>query len=81
WVRPLQRILCVFDGEVVAFDVDGIESGDLTEGHRFMGSGQPFRARDFDAYAAGLAANFVALDVEERKARILEGAKTLCFAR
>ena len=81
WVRPLQRILCVFDGEVVAFDVDGVESGDLTEGHRFMGSGRPFRARDFDAYAAGLAANFVVLDVEERKARILEGAKTLCFAR
>ncbi|MCI3182229.1 glycine--tRNA ligase subunit beta [Caulobacter sp. CCUG 60055] len=81
WVRPLQRILCAFDGEVVTFDVDGIESGDLTEGHRFMGSGRPFRARDFDAYAAGLAANFVALDVEERKARILEGAKTLCFAR
>lgn len=81
WVRPLQRILCVFDGEVVPFQIDGIPSGDLSEGHRFMGSRAPFRARSFDGYAAALQANFVVLDVEERKSRILEGARTLCFAR
>ena len=81
WVRPLQRILCVFDGEVIPFQIDGIPSGDLSEGHRFMGSRAPFRARSFDQYAAGLRANFVALDVDERKSRILEGARTLCFAR
>lgn len=81
WVRPLQRILCVFDAEVVPFEIEGIISGDMTEGHRFMGSRAPFRARHFDAYAAGLEANFVVLDPEERKARILEGARTLCFAR
>ncbi len=81
WVRPLQRILCVFDGEVVPFEIEGIVSGDMTEGHRFMGSRAPFRARHFEAYAAGLEANFVVLDPEERKARILEGARTLCFAR
>ncbi|MEL7283756.1 MAG: glycine--tRNA ligase subunit beta, partial [Pseudomonadota bacterium] len=34
WVRPLQRIVCVFDGAVVPFEVDGIASGDETEGHR-----------------------------------------------
>lgn len=81
WVRPLRRILCVFDGEVVPFSIEGIPSGDLSEGHRFMGDGKPFRARNFDDYAAGLAAHFVVLEPEERKARILEGARTLCFAR
>jgi len=81
WVRPLRRILCVFDREVVRFDIDGIESGDLSEGHRFMGSGQPFRARDFDEYREALAGHYVVLDVEDRKQRILEGARTLCFAR
>jgi glycyl-tRNA synthetase beta chain len=81
WVRPLKRILCVFDREVVPFEIDGIASGDLTEGHRFMGSGQPIRARDFDEYAEGLARNFVVLDPEERKARIMDAARTLCFAR
>ncbi|WP_297511968.1 glycine--tRNA ligase subunit beta [uncultured Caulobacter sp.] len=81
WVRPLKRILCVLDREVVPFAIEGIPSGDVTEGHRFMGDGQPFVAKDFDEYAAGLEAHFVVLDVEERKQRILEGCKTLCFAR
>ncbi len=81
WVRPLRRILCVFDGEVVPIDIDGAVSGDLSEGHRFMGAKQPFRAASFDAYAQKLAANFVVLDAQERRQRILQGARTLCFAR
>ena len=81
WVRPLKRILCVFGGEVVPFSIDGIQSGDVTEGHRFMGEAKPFKARDFDVYRDGLAKHFVVLDVEERKDRILDGARTLCFAR
>ena len=81
WVRPLRRILCIFDGEVVPFRIDGIPSGDLTQGHRFMGSRQAFRARTLEDYADGLAANFVVLDPKERKTRITEAARTLCFAR
>ena len=81
WVRPLQSILCVFDGEVVPFAIDGVVSGDMTKGHRFMGGRQSFRARTFEQYAEGLAANFVVLDAEERKARILHEARTLCHAR
>jgi glycyl-tRNA synthetase beta chain len=81
WVRPLQRILCTFAGEVVPFEVGGVAAGEFSQGHRFMGSKQPFRARTFEAYADGLSANRVVLDVEERKVRILEGARTLCFAR
>ena len=81
WVRPLKRIVCLFDGTVVPFSIDGIESGDVTEGHRFMGEAKPFRVKDFDSYRDGLEAHFVILDGEERKARILEGARTLCFAR
>jgi len=36
WVRPLHSILCTLDGTVVDFEVDGIRSGDITYGHRFM---------------------------------------------
>ena len=81
WVRPLRRILCVFDGEVVPFQIDGIPSGDTTMGHRFMGSGQSFKAKDFDAYAEKLEKHFVVLDPQERKERIVDAARTLCFAR
>ena len=81
WVRPLQRILCVFDGEVVPFEIDGHVAGDLTEGHRFMGTGQAFHVRNFDDYADGLAKNFVVIDPQERRERIMDAARTLCFAR
>jgi glycyl-tRNA synthetase beta chain len=81
WVRPLKRIVFMFDGEVVPFSIDGIASGDVTEGHRFMGSGKPFKVKDFDSYRDKLASHFVILDPEERKDRIMDGARTLCFAR
>ena len=81
WVRPLRRILCVFDGEVVPFQIDGIPSGDTTQGHRFMGSGQSFKTKDFDAYAEKLEKHFVVLDPQERKDRIVDASRTLCFAR
>jgi glycyl-tRNA synthetase beta chain len=81
WVRPLKHILCLFAGELVEFRIDEVESVDFTRGHRFMGSGQSFKVKDFDSYAEKLEKHFVILDPEERKARILDAAKTLCFAR
>lgn len=81
WVRPLRRILCVFDRKVVEFSIDGIDSGDLSEGHRFMGTGKPFSARDFDEYHEALSGHFVVLDPMERKTRILAGADKLCAAK
>lgn len=81
WVRPLRRIVALFDGEVVPFFVDETQSGNVTEGHRFMGSGKPFTVKDFDSYREKLEKHFVVLDVEDRKARIVEAANTLCFAR
>jgi glycyl-tRNA synthetase beta chain len=80
WVRPLHRILAVFDGEIVPFEVDGIVSGNVTEGHRFHGNGT-FTVRNYDDYAAKLSAAHVVLDRDERKQRIAADARTLCQAR
>ena len=81
WVRPLKRIVALFDGAVVPFEIDGIASGDVTEGHRFLVSGQPFTFRDFADYRSKLEREFVLLDVADRKLRILDGAKAACAAR
>lgn len=81
WVRPIKRILALFDGAVISFEVDGIQSGDVTEGHRFMDAGQPFAVKDFADYRAKLERNFVLLDAADRKLRILEGAKAVCAAK
>ncbi|GAA0643211.1 glycine--tRNA ligase subunit beta [Brevundimonas lenta] len=78
WVRPLKRIVALFDGHVVPFDIDGIASGDTTEGHRFLGSGQPFAVKNFEDYRAHLEKQFVLLDVADRKLRILEAAQKVC---
>jgi glycyl-tRNA synthetase beta chain len=81
WVRPLRRILCVFDGQVAPFEIDGLAAGAESEGHRFMGDAGPFRVRNFDEYRRGLADRFVVLGAEERKGRITEGGRALCAAR
>ncbi|MCA0367702.1 MAG: glycine--tRNA ligase subunit beta [Proteobacteria bacterium] len=81
WVRPIKRILCLFDGKVVPFEIDGIASDAITEGHRFMGSGAPLRVSNFADYRAQLEKNFVLIDVADRKLRILEQARAACAAR
>ena len=82
WVRPLQRIVCTFDGAVVPFAIDGIESSNLTEGHRFMGADRaPFGVTGFEDYAERLAERYVVLDPVERRARIAEGAEAVCAAQ
>ncbi|MED5538304.1 MAG: glycine--tRNA ligase subunit beta [Pseudomonadota bacterium] len=81
WVRPIKRILCLFDGKVVPFEIDGIPSDAITEGHRFLGSGQLLKVSDFVDYRTQLEREFVLLDVADRKLRILEEAKAACAAR
>lgn len=81
WVRPISRILCTFDGEVAPFEIEGIRSGNITEGHRVMGRG-PYLVRRFDDYSDVLKnKGRVILDREERKETILTDAKQLCAAQ
>ena len=81
WIRPLKRILCLFDGAVVPFEIDGIQSDAITEGHRFLGKGQPIVVNDFADYRRKLEADYVLLDVADRKLKILDAAKAACHAR
>jgi glycyl-tRNA synthetase beta chain len=74
WVRPLHSIVCLLDGEVVPFEVDGIKSGKETRGHRFM-SPEPFKARGFKNYKEKLRQAKVILDGDERARIILEDAR------
>ena len=76
WVRPLHSVLCLFDGKVVPFEIDGIKSGKETRGHRFMAPGC-FAVKGFADYAKKLRAAKVVLDGEERARLILDGARAL----
>jgi glycyl-tRNA synthetase beta chain len=80
WVRPLQSIVCTFDGDVVAFEIEGVRSGNVTRGHRFMAP-KAFAVRRFEDYAERLARAKVMLDSSERALTILAEARNLAFAQ
>ncbi|MGT2437568.1 glycine--tRNA ligase subunit beta [Bradyrhizobium betae] len=85
WVRPLHAITATFgieteEPDVVKFEVDGIESGQTTYGHRFLAPAA-INVRRFEDYDAKLLAAKVVLDPERRKDAILTDAKQLAFAQ
>ncbi|HEX9323939.1 MAG TPA: glycine--tRNA ligase subunit beta, partial [Xanthobacteraceae bacterium] len=85
WVRPLHSILAVFGPqteapEIVRFAVDGIESGDVTYGHRFLAP-EPFSVRRLDDYVQKLERAKVVLDPGRRAQMILADARNLAFAQ
>ncbi|GBQ24410.1 glycyl-tRNA synthetase subunit beta [Gluconacetobacter sacchari DSM 12717] len=83
WVRPLRRILCLLDGEVVdAALVDGEDDGHglradrLTEGHRFTAPAA-FPVTGTRDWRDGLRARQVLVDAAERRALIADGTARL----
>ena len=83
WVRPLHSILCILSDEggasVVPMDVDGIQAGDTTRGHRFLAPAA-FAVSSFDDYAAKLKRAYVVLSAEERADHIWSDATNMAFA-
>jgi glycyl-tRNA synthetase beta chain len=83
WVRPLQSIVALFDGKVLAGEVAPggamapIRFGETTRGHRFLSKGA-IKVAGFEDYVAKLRAARVVLDPAERKKIVLEGAEKLC---
>lgn len=84
WVRPLHSIVCILTDDlgthVVPLNIDGIESGNTTLGHRFMSSGDRITVSGFDDYAAALKKHYVILDPEERAQMIWQDAANIAFA-
>lgn len=83
WVRPLRRILCLLDGEVVDIALadgedngHGLRAGRLTEGHRFTAPGA-FAVTGAADWREGLRARQVLVDAAERRTLIAEGTARL----
>jgi glycyl-tRNA synthetase beta chain len=83
--RPIRWLVFLYGGRVVPFSigrtagamgtqVQDIESGALTYGHRFLATsgraGRAIKVRTFEDYQARLAEHFVVLDHDERRDRI-----------
>ena len=93
--RPIRWIVFVYGGRVVPFTVlrhqdarapgvRPVTAGAVTYGHRFFAKkGQPGRAicvRSFAEYRAGLAENFVVIDRDTRRTRLMKKLDA-CAAR
>lgn len=74
WVRPLQGIVALLDGAVVACEVAGSVSGRETVGHRFMASGT-ISIESAASYIEQLRDAHVIVDQDERANIIALGAK------
>jgi glycyl-tRNA synthetase beta chain len=84
WVRPLHSIVCTFGPEtgevaVIDFEVDGIRSGNITYGHRFLAP-EPITVKRFEDYVEKLEKAKVVLDPARRRDIIVNDARQLAFA-
>jgi len=78
WVRPLQRMICLLDGDIVPFEVGGIKTSNITEGHRKHGAG-PFEINGLESYVQSLEGKgHVILSADKRKELIILAARKAC---
>jgi glycyl-tRNA synthetase beta chain len=80
WVRPLHSILCLFDNCPVEFEVDGVKSGAVTYGHRFLSGSKATEAKSITIakdsdYPKALMHAKVVVAGEQRAKAILDGAR------
>ena len=76
WVRPMQSIICMLDGEVVPVRFGDVVAGRTTFGHRFMAPAA-IEVTGYADLSKKLEAAYVMLDQDDRRQLILERATKL----
>ncbi len=75
FIRPIRWIVALLGREVVPFEIAGVVSGNVTNGHRRLGAANI--EVTIDNYIDKLRENAVIVKAEERRERIVEGLKGL----
>lgn len=68
YVRPIRWIVAMLDDQVIPFKILNIESGNVSQGHRFLG--KPVELKSADDYVETLRSEKVIVDAAERKSMI-----------
>jgi len=76
FARPIRWIVSLFNDSIVFFDLEGIKVGNVTKGHRFLGS-QHIVLNSVDEYITKLEENYVIVDQKKRKELIKYGSERL----
>ncbi len=80
FARPIHWVLALWGGSVVDFELNGLRSGNLSRGHRFMSPGA-FMVKDFKSYTQQAEPNSVVIDPQVRKQRIEKQIRELAQAK
>jgi glycyl-tRNA synthetase beta chain len=72
WVRPLRRIVCLLDGQVIPVQLGPVTAAGESEGHRFLAKG-PFSVRSVADWQAKLEKHYVIADADDRLRKIVDG--------
>lgn len=80
WARPLHGLLSLYDGQVVPFELFGVEAGAESRGHPIL-SPQPFGVADAADYRAKLAARGIVPSPEERRRLLLDQMRAAAARR
>ncbi len=76
WVRPINSMLCLFDGAALPVEFGPVIAGLETRGHRFL-SGGALQVMDFADYKNKLTLSKVMIDARERRELIATQAARL----
>ena len=76
FVRPIHWIMALLNGTTIVFEIDGVKSGNVTKGHRFLSPGS-FIVKEIPSYINLLENNYVIVDIDERKRKIVRGIENL----
>jgi glycyl-tRNA synthetase beta chain len=76
FARPIHWLLAMFGKDAIRFQLDGLESGNITWGHRFLSPAR-FQIKNISDFKSLLENSFVIVDQEKRRKIILEGIRKL----
>ncbi|MCP4666818.1 MAG: glycine--tRNA ligase subunit beta [Deltaproteobacteria bacterium] len=74
FVRPIQWVAALFNGEVIPFEIAGVKSGNSTRGHRFMAP-EAVEVWDVKEYLQKMKKGFVLIDGKERTGLVEQVSK------
>lgn len=74
--RPIRWIVSILNHRVLPFELEGIKVGNLTKGHRFLGSNR-IEINSVEEYFSKLEDNYVLVDQNKRREIIKYGSERL----
>lgn len=76
FIRPIRWLVALYEDEIVPLQIANVKSNRVTRGHRFLGD-QHIVLDKADEYVQLLREQYVYVDIEERKALIVQQIKAI----